>query len=88
MQWPLTSQSHGSASQREQLVIHVTDQTPRSTQQMVVLVFGAEDGSEEDHRQAAQVSAAEEGEAEVGEPSEEGAQVTFPFQAFATCTFT
>jgi hypothetical protein len=28
MQWPLTSQLHGSFSQREQLVF-VTDQTPR-----------------------------------------------------------
>jgi hypothetical protein len=28
MQWPLTSQLHGSVSQREQLYF-VTDQTPR-----------------------------------------------------------
>jgi hypothetical protein len=30
MQWPLTSQSHGSVSPREQLFFFVTDQTPRS----------------------------------------------------------
>jgi hypothetical protein len=30
MQWPLTSQLHGSVSQREQLVVFfITDQTPR-----------------------------------------------------------
>jgi hypothetical protein len=29
MQWPLTSQLHGSVSQREQLFFFVTDQTPR-----------------------------------------------------------
>jgi hypothetical protein len=29
MQWPLTSQSHGSFSQREQLYFFATDQTPR-----------------------------------------------------------
>jgi hypothetical protein len=29
MQWPLTSQLHGSVSQREQLVFFVTDQNPR-----------------------------------------------------------
>jgi hypothetical protein len=28
MQWPLTSQSHGSVSQREQLDFFVMDQTP------------------------------------------------------------
>jgi hypothetical protein len=28
MQWPLTSQLHGSVSQREQLVFFVMDQTP------------------------------------------------------------
>jgi hypothetical protein len=28
MQWPLTSQLHGSVSQREQLFFFVTDQTP------------------------------------------------------------
>jgi hypothetical protein len=29
MQWPLTSQSHGTVSQKEQLFFFVTDQTPR-----------------------------------------------------------
>jgi hypothetical protein len=29
MQWPLTSQSHGSDSQRDQLVFFVKDLTPR-----------------------------------------------------------
>jgi hypothetical protein len=29
MHWPLTSQLHGSVSQREQLFFFVTDQTPR-----------------------------------------------------------
>jgi hypothetical protein len=31
MHWPLTSQLHGSVSQREQLFFSVTDQTPRPT---------------------------------------------------------
>jgi hypothetical protein len=39
MQWPLTSQLHGSVSQREQLVFFVTDQTPRPYDNNIFLFY-------------------------------------------------
>jgi hypothetical protein len=39
MQWPLTSQLHGSVSQREQLFFFVTDQTPRPKQPASLIQF-------------------------------------------------
>jgi hypothetical protein len=39
LQWPLTSQLHGSVSQRKQLVFFVTDQTPRPNTLLFIVQF-------------------------------------------------